>query len=796
MASGRSSSSNSGKMMEIGNVGTGGTTTLLSSQQQQQQQQASSITGGVVGNIHCSIGQQPSGNTSNSGGLAPIMEIREMNSYCNSCVGVAPEKYWNPHSHHHHPHHPANVSRHTAVYPQMFYTPPPPAVPAAPPPPPSYASTTSTGVVAQGVPPVSNDWSCAPPTADSYSHFIYSQYPAPPPPPPPSQHHDYSNFLSMSTSCYESDMMMMSSVSGSTVQNGIESSGPVQAMMNSFMYPSSLPPQLSSFDSVLNSTSAVVSSMVTQPLRAPVIAPSKEPLAQPPPVNVAPASPTTSGSSTTDSSEDSEEDEDDDSRNIIRIEDDENDNIVEDVVGSPSSDVSISSTSLLCVLCKKPASLLPVLPPNAPSPQLSRILDNIDDDELDISVCSGDIEIGGIEDEMIQQATEHQQQRISLQRLSQMVGVTVVELTSHDDGYDHRDEDQGAVLCSKCYRLVGMADSLEKQLISVISTLRQAISLEEDLISRTSIKVLPSQAQSVAMQTDNYDVDHTRGVIQVRRCGSANFNSTPVSTVAVPVYPNDNSPADNNLTGNVQNYFLCHQCGRHFSCRKNLGKHLKRQHHHGVLKPTGNQFTCSRENCGKVCADNAALKVHLRKHTSDKPYFCLHCLKLFTTKSNLTAHVKANICQNNFENTKTVPTPEAPVSDLSISNVNSPNVSDTSPSFHCENCGLSFRTESRFQRHISNKDGCNKSKLFECPVCSKPFAKRSELRAHQVVHTRAKSFVCDICGMAFGTRGNQRVHQRTHFQQKRFKCLHCDKGFTRNHSLQTHITNAHNNLIT
>lgn len=689
-----------------------------------------------------------------------------MSGYCS-----LPEKYW---THHHSPSPvvPSNNSRHSSVYPQVFYTPPPP-------PPPNYSVSTGAQVsgVSGSVPPPP-DWSCPPPNPDSYSHLLYSQYPS---------QHDYSNFLPIPTSCYDTDILIMGGVGSGppppTALHGPASGGSYesahttsQSMSNSFMYLPPPPPPLSTFEGLLNSTPISTSNLVEKPGKI-----------------LSPPSPPVPSSSSDDSSNDFDDDEDNE-RHVISIEDDNT---------SGESEASSSEDLPRCVLCKK-SVVLPLITPTAPSPQLSKILENIDDSELDISVCSGDIEIGGIEDEMIQQVAEDQHQlsscKITLARLAQLVEVPLTSFFTAAEEYTKYSQEsvqnQLAVLCSKCLKFVNLAESLEKQLTSVLETLRQVVvpntkehdqrfppvsavstqtDFSHDFIGRPESTENRQPFHNITIYRNNYS-SHPQIAADLHQ------SITMGSSVSVSDKSGENTDSLASFESSTK-VFLCHHCGRCFNCGRNLGKHIKRHHSD---ENTLSEVSCERTNCERVFPDKTALQVHMRSHTGNKPYFCRNCLKLFTTKSNLTAHFELCTKKSDSNDINDRMTNASSDQNFPASN----NASFEKRRFHCQECGLTFRTKARQEKH--DKSGCSRSKIFKCETCSKVFVKRSELHAHLVVHTGVKSFLCDICGLAFTTKGNQRVHQRTHFSQKRFKCRQCEKGFTRNFTLQQHIANAHN----
>jgi len=111
--------------------------------------------------------------------------------------------------------------------------------------------------------------------------------------------------------------------------------------------------------------------------------------------------------------------------------------------------------------------------------------------------------------------------------------------------------------------------------------------------------------------------------------------------------------------------------------------------------------------------------------------------------------------------------------------------------FYCPHCSKNYTTKSNLSIHIRTHTRVD---LISCEVCLKKFNCSAALNRHSVVHNKTSKFKCSICYKAFGTAQGALKHEVVHTGEKPFKCNICHKAFNDSSNLSMHIRAVHDKI--
>ncbi|XP_014052823.2 PR domain zinc finger protein 15 isoform X2 [Salmo salar] len=230
----------------------------------------------------------------------------------------------------------------------------------------------------------------------------------------------------------------------------------------------------------------------------------------------------------------------------------------------------------------------------------------------------------------------------------------------------------------------------------------------------------------------------------------------------------------------------CPICGKVFSCRSNMNKHLLT---HGDKK-----YTC--EICGRKFFRVDVLRDHIHVHFKDIALMDEQEREEFTRKIGISVDSSDNTDDEDEDDDQE--THKYSCKKCQVTFFKGRDYLKHIMDFHkergygCIICNRRFALKATYHAHLvihreQLPDPAVQRYIHPCEMCGRIFNSIGNLERHKVIHTGVKSHGCDQCGRSFARKDMLKEHLRVHDNIRDFLCAECGKGMKTKHALRHHM---------
>ncbi|XP_070580946.1 zinc finger protein 808-like isoform X2 [Ptychodera flava] len=167
---------------------------------------------------------------------------------------------------------------------------------------------------------------------------------------------------------------------------------------------------------------------------------------------------------------------------------------------------------------------------------------------------------------------------------------------------------------------------------------------------------------------------------------------------------------------------LCQFCGKTYTFRKDLRKHISREHD---INAKRKKIYCDVCGKGYIAGNKGALRRHkMQHHLNERPFKCKYCPKAFVDQVRQIFHERTH-------------TGEKP--------------------YKCKFCDFRAAKPSQVESHSRRHTG---RKPYKCKECSYASTWNVQLKSHMKAHSSDTAMRCDICNVVFINERSLKGHNK------------------------------------